>query len=99
MEIKTVCPLGSVCEKAADGVIERCAWYVNIRGKDPQSEQEIDEWRCAMAWQPILMVENAQTNRGQTQALESFRNEMVNGQQQFNQALVFAAGQNKLVNT
>ena len=99
MEIKTVCPLGSVCEKAVDGAIERCAWYVNIAGKDPQSEQEINEWRCAMAWQPVLILENAQTNRGQTQALESFRNEMVSGQQQFNQALVFAANQNKLVNT
>ena len=34
-----------------------------------------------MTWQPILLVENAQTNRGQTQALESFRNEVVTGQQ------------------
>jgi len=81
MKIVLTCPLGHTCEKAVDGYIERCAWYTNIKGKDPQSEEIIDQWKCAMTWQPILLVENAQTNRGQTQALESFRNEVVAGQQ------------------
>ena len=81
IEIKVTCPLGHTCEKVVDGAIERCAWYTNIQGKDPQSEEIIDQGKCAMAWQPILLIENAQTNRGQTQALESFRNEVVVGQQ------------------
>ena len=45
--------------------------------KDPQSNKEYDEWGCAMVWQPIIGVEMARTNIGQTEALESFRNEMV----------------------
>jgi len=79
MKVVITCPLGHTCEKAVDGAIERCAWYTNIQGKHPQSEEIIDQWKCAMTWQPILLVENAQTNRGQTQALESFRNEVVKG--------------------
>lgn len=64
LEIKTTCPLGSECEKVADGHIERCAWYVAIKGDDPQTGELIDEWRCAMAWQPILLVNSSrETNR------------------------------------
>jgi len=33
---------------------------------------------------PMLQVEMSQTNRGQTHALESFRNETVKGQAVFN---------------
>ena len=80
MEIKTTCPLGHECEKAIDGHMERCAWYVEISGIHPQTGVETREWKCAMAWLPILTLESARTNRGQTAALESFRNEMVEAQ-------------------
>jgi len=77
MEIEIQCPLGAKCEEAKEGKVVRCAWYTQVRGKEPQSGKEIDEWGCAMGWLPVLLVENARTNRGQTAALESFRNEMV----------------------
>ena len=80
--VKVTCPLGSECEKAVEGGIERCAWYIKIVGKDPQSEETFDDWRCAMAWQPILLLENTQHTRGTSAAVESFRNEMAQGQQQ-----------------
>lgn len=75
------CPLGHTCEEPktlADGeqVLYRCNWYVKLRGKDPQSNQEIDEWKCAIAWAPILHVENAQMSRQTGKAVESFRNQM-----------------------
>lgn len=80
MSIETVitCPLGSKCEEIRDGKLSRCAWYTQLAGKNPQSEEIINEWRCAMAWMPLMMVETSQTNRGQTQALESFRNSITN---------------------
>jgi hypothetical protein len=83
MEIKTTCPLGHQCEKAVDGAIERCAWFTQIRGKNPQSEEVVDEWACAIQWLPLLSVEVSQTNRGQTAAIESFRNETVKRQDAF----------------
>jgi len=87
MDIKLTCPLGSICEEIKDNQICRCKWYIALKGKDPQSEQFIDKWGCAMEFIPILLIENAQTNRGQTQALESFRNEMVDSQNIFNSIL------------
>lgn len=85
MEIKLTCPLGNTCEEIKDNQQYRCRAYTEIAGKYPQSEEMIKEWRCSIfEWLPILLIEIAQTNRGQTQALESFRNKMVEGQTIFN---------------
>ena len=91
--IEYSCPLGSTCEEVKDGadgkpVIVRCSWYTKLEGKNPQSEEEIEDWACSMSWMPMMMVEMTQTNRGQTAALESFRNETVKGQTEFNQILL-----------
>jgi len=84
LEVELTCPLGSTCEEVKDGKIHRCRWYTKVIGKNPQSEEQIEEWNCAIAWLPILQVETSQTNRGQTGAIESFRNETVKGQRTFN---------------
>ena len=77
MKVTMSCPLGSDCEKSTDDGITRCAWYVRILGKNPQTNADVDEWQCAIALMPLLQIETAGTNRGQTAALESFRNEVV----------------------
>lgn len=77
MEIKISCPLGHQCETAKDNVVHRCAWYIQVRGKNPQTGIDLDEWGCAMAWTPVLLIENARTNRSTAVAIESFRNEVV----------------------
>jgi hypothetical protein len=84
LEVEFFCPLGSTCEEAVDGVIKRCAWYTKMVGLDPNTGKEVDDWACSMSWMPMLQVEMSNTNRGQTQALESFRNETVKGQEEFN---------------
>jgi hypothetical protein len=82
MAIETIltCPLGSKCEEAKDGKIYRCAWYTKLQGKNPQSEEIIDEWGCAISWLPLMQVEVAQTNRGQTAAICSMRDESIKRQ-------------------
>lgn len=79
--------MGSECEEIKDNTQHRCAWYVQLSGKHPQSDKQIDEWGCAMSWLPILLIENAQTNRAQSTAIESFRNETVKGQNVFNELM------------
>lgn len=91
MEIKLTCPLGHECEKAVDNVIHRCAWYVEVLGKHPQSEEQLSEFRCSLTWMPILLLENARTNRGQTDAICSLRNEQVSGQKEFVNMLAVVA--------
>lgn len=79
-----ICPLGSKCEEIKSDTLYRCAWFVKLVGKDPQSEKEIDEWRCAMAWMPLMQVEVSQTNRGVAESVESLRNETIKRQDIFN---------------
>ena len=86
MEVKSAgCPLGAKCEEVktdTDGtqVMHRCDWYVRLRGKHPQSNEELDEWKCAIAWMPILQLEGAQMSRQVGAAVESFRNEVARAQ-------------------
>lgn len=89
--IQLTCPLGSKCEEVKDGAIHRCAWFTMMQGQNPMTGENVDEWGCSIAWMPILSVEMSRTNRGQTAALESFRNEMVTGNQQVANALLTAA--------
>ena len=95
LEVTTFCPLGSECETVKDGSIHRCAWYTKVAGVDSNTGQEVDDWACAMSWMPMLQVEMSSTNRGQTAALESFRNETVKGQEEFNKLVT--ASNNKLL--
>ena len=79
MEETITCPLGSQCTEIKDNKIYRCAWHTKMAGIDASGESH-DEWRCAMAWMPILQTEMSGTNRGQTAAIESLRNESVKRQ-------------------
>jgi hypothetical protein len=77
MTIKTAlsCPLGSKCEEIRDDTIHRCAWFIQLAGQDPNTGEARDEKGCAMAWMPVLLVENARQHIRTTAAVESFRNE------------------------
>lgn len=60
-------------------VCHKCPWWTRIVGKNPQSEETMDDWRCAIALLPMLLVENAQMQRQTGAAVESFRNGLVDG--------------------
>ena len=94
MDIKTVltCPLGSQCEEVKDGAIHRCAWYTTLAGTNPNTGDKVDEKGCAMAWLPMLMIENSMQQRSTSAAVESFRNEMTSANQA-SQQLLFAQNQ------
>lgn len=53
-----------------------------MRGMDPNTGKEVDEWGCAIAWLPLMLVENSQQSRHTSAAIESFRNEVVKNQQE-----------------
>lgn len=56
-------------------------------GTNPNTGKEVDEWGCAIAWMPILMIENSQQQRQTGAAVESFRNEMVKANAQTTELL------------
>ena len=71
-----ICPLHKVDTST---VCHKCPWWTRVIGKNPQSEEMIDDWRCAVALLPMLLIENAQQSRQAGAAVESLRNELVKG--------------------
>ncbi len=69
---------GKFCPLIKDDCIGlKCSWYTHVRGTDPQSGQEVDEYACAVAWTPILLINAAKEARQGAAATESLRNQMV----------------------
>lgn len=79
MAIKTImtCPLGSDCERIEGDSILRCAWFVTLKGEDPQTGDEIDTSKCAIAWEPILLIEGNGKASGIASSVQSLRNETI----------------------
>ena len=73
IEVKDNCPLNGFkkCKKF------NCAWFIQIKGTHPQTGADVDEYGCAMAMLPLLMIENSRQTNQAGAAIESFRNEMV----------------------
>ena len=66
------CPLiGEECMKL------KCEWFTQVRGTNPNTGEDVDEWGCAVTWLPMLLIENSQQQRQTGAAVESFRNETV----------------------
>ena len=58
----------------------KCKFYIQVLGKNPQTGQDVSEWDCAITWLPMLLIEGSQQTRQTGAAIESFRNEVVKGQ-------------------
>jgi hypothetical protein len=61
---------------------------MKVRGTNPNTGEEIDDYGCSMAWLPVLMIENSQQQRQTGAAVESFRNEMVKASEVGQQVLL-----------
>ena len=90
LKVKDNCPLNGFepCKQLD------CAWFVQMRGTDPNSGKEVDEYACGVAWFPMLLVENAAQGRSTGAAVESFRNEMVKANDASQDLLKVAAQMN-----
>lgn len=73
-------PEGLYCPLWRDRMSKRChtcPMWTQIRGRNPMTGEDTDQWMCAVSSLPMLLVENAQQGRSATAAMESFRNEVV----------------------
>jgi hypothetical protein len=76
-----------------DCVENKCLWYTQVRGQNPNTGEPVDEWGCAMNLLPILLIENAKQQRSTAAAVESFRNENVKQNDVLTQVLFHAVSQ------
>ena len=37
----------------------KCAWFTKVVGYDMNTGKEVDEYQCAVAWLPMLLIENS----------------------------------------
>lgn len=65
------CPLW---KKDVSKVCHTCPWYVMVRGTNPNTGKEIDDWACSLTWLPVLSVEQSQKTNSVGAAIEDFRN-------------------------
>lgn len=73
------CPFNKMKECLKD----ECMMWTHLIGKNPQTNQDVDEFGCSLAMLPILLIENAGSVRRVQGSIESFRNETVKIQDKF----------------
>ena len=84
--------IGNTCPLLAKKCIEtKCAWYTQVAGFDTNTGKQVDEFGCAVAWLPMLLIENSGQQRQTGAAVESFRNEMVKSNEKSQKILLAAA--------
>jgi hypothetical protein len=96
---KIICPMMGGQECVEDGAIRngelvKCRFWIHVRGVDKNTSQEVDNGDCAIAWLPVLLIENSSVNRETGAAVESMRNESVTTGQQVTNALMQVANSN-----
>jgi hypothetical protein len=65
------CPLiGKKC------IESKCKFWVHLYGKDPQKDALIDKFDCAVAFLPILLVENSQMIRQAAASTDKVANQV-----------------------
>ena len=90
LEQGTYCPL---VKKECLGT--KCAWFTRVQGVDKNTGKDVDEYQCAIAWMPMLLVENSGQQRQTGASIDSFRNEVVKANQAT--ARLLMQEQNKLI--
>ena len=58
-----------------------CKWYIQVMGQNKNTGQNVNDFDCAIAWLPVLLIEGSQQTIQDGAAIENFRNEMVRIQQ------------------
>jgi len=74
-----------------NGELVQCRFWIHVQGQNPQTGETVNNGNCAMAWMPVLMIENSKVNRETGAAVESMRNEGVTTGQQITNALIQVA--------
>jgi hypothetical protein len=79
---KPLCPL--LNKPCIEG---QCAWWVTVRGYNPNTGKDVDQQQCTITTLPLLLIENSAQQRSTGAAVESMRNEVVRKAQDTNNIL------------
>lgn len=73
------CPLWrSLCVK----VCHSCEFWEQVRGKHPQTGQDVDHWACTMKLHTMLQIEHTMAQRQTAASVDHLRQEVQHGNDQ-----------------
>jgi hypothetical protein len=77
--IKRTCPYGHKCKTTDNegNVIEKCMFFIEMHERNVETTEIRVKEECAIAWTPILLLENARLMAEVRGTTESFRDEML----------------------
>lgn len=61
-------------KKKCKDLCMNCWKWMQIQGKNPNTGEDTNEWRCSDNWMVFLTIENSQQQRQTGAAVESLRN-------------------------
>lgn len=96
---KPIADKGLVCpfhQKDVSKVCHKCPMFIALRGMNPNTGEDVNEWGCAFGWLPVLLIENAQQQRQTGAAVESLRNRVAEGNAVMTKGMIAAAKQRLL---
>lgn len=64
-------------KKSCRSLALNCPKFIQIQGENPNTGQSVNEYGCADAWLPLIMMDVVRVSGRTSAAIESFRNEMV----------------------
>lgn len=67
-----------------------CKFWIQLRGVNPQTGEEIDDWNCTISYLPTIILEASQQARQAGAAVEEFRNESCARQKELSKQLMDA---------
>ena len=79
-----------------DCIENKCEWFCQVRGFNPNTGEPLDQWHCAINLLPFLLIENSQQQRSTSAAVESLRNETAKREEDVTQLLGLFASQTLL---
>lgn len=68
---------GNYCPLLKKECVEsKCQWFVQVKGKNPNTNEPVNEWQCKISLLPVLLLENSRRHIHTAAAFDSFREEM-----------------------
>jgi hypothetical protein len=77
-------------------VCHTCPLWISVKGKNPNTGEDIDRWNCSLSWLPLMVIENSLQTRQTSAAVESMRNEFAKHSEITNQLLIEVVKQQHL---
>lgn len=82
---------GNFCPLVGKDCIQfECKFWNNIKGTNPQTGEQVDEWECTISMLPFLILEASQQAKQTGAAVESFRNESTKNTQELTKVMLQA---------